>query len=163
MAYEASGWCFVEAAISAGVKPAKQRLDLGKRTEKALGRTTATAPQLQADRLVRGKAAAAAAAVEGARAAADGEDVHRQLGRRDRRGALPPLFRGRRVHREPPRLRQLQWGADEAWQLAAVLPRFKALTALACRRISWARRALKAIAPAIRVISASRRFVQHFA
>ena len=36
VAYETSGWCFVEAAISAGVKPAKQRLDLGKRTDEAL-------------------------------------------------------------------------------------------------------------------------------
>ena len=35
-AYEVSGWCFVEAAISAGVKEAGCRLDLGKRTQEAM-------------------------------------------------------------------------------------------------------------------------------
>jgi hypothetical protein len=34
--YEDSGWCFVEAAISAGVKAGGSRLDLGKRTREAM-------------------------------------------------------------------------------------------------------------------------------
>ena len=34
--YEQSGWCFVEAAISAAVKEGGCRLDLGKRTEEAM-------------------------------------------------------------------------------------------------------------------------------
>ena len=37
VAYDASGWCFVEAAISAAVKPSVQRLDLGLRTDRAMG------------------------------------------------------------------------------------------------------------------------------
>ena len=35
--YEESGWCFVEAAISAGLKVGKRRLDLKKRTEAMIG------------------------------------------------------------------------------------------------------------------------------
>ena len=35
--YDESGWCFVEAAISAGLKVGKRRLDLAKRTDKAMG------------------------------------------------------------------------------------------------------------------------------
>ena len=35
--YDESGWCFVEAAISAGLKVGKRRLDLAKRTETAMG------------------------------------------------------------------------------------------------------------------------------
>ena len=34
--YEGSGWCFVESSVSAGVKRADRRLDLGLRTETAL-------------------------------------------------------------------------------------------------------------------------------
>ena len=34
--YDESGWCFVEAAISAGLKVGKRRLDLKKRTDKAM-------------------------------------------------------------------------------------------------------------------------------
>ena len=37
-AYETSGWCFVEAAISALVKVGVNRLDLRRRTERALTR-----------------------------------------------------------------------------------------------------------------------------
>ena len=37
VAYEKSGWCYVEAAISAAVKVGLNRLDLAKRTESALG------------------------------------------------------------------------------------------------------------------------------
>ena len=36
--YEESGWCFVEAAISAGVKVGARRLDLSRRTDRAMGR-----------------------------------------------------------------------------------------------------------------------------
>jgi hypothetical protein len=35
--YDESGWCFVEAAISAGLKVGKRRLDLKKRTRNAMG------------------------------------------------------------------------------------------------------------------------------
>ena len=35
--YDESGWCFVEAAISAGLKVGKRRLDLAKRTDDAMG------------------------------------------------------------------------------------------------------------------------------
>jgi hypothetical protein len=35
--YEMSGWCFVEAAICAAIKPAAKRLDLALRTEDAMG------------------------------------------------------------------------------------------------------------------------------
>ena len=35
--YDESGWCFVEAAISAGLKVGKRRLDLAKRTDQAMG------------------------------------------------------------------------------------------------------------------------------
>ena len=35
--YDESGWCFVEAAISAGLKVGTRRLDLAKRTDKAMG------------------------------------------------------------------------------------------------------------------------------
>ena len=35
--YDESGWCFVEAAISAGLKVGKRRLDLAKRTDRAMG------------------------------------------------------------------------------------------------------------------------------
>ena len=34
--YNESGWCFVEAAISAGLKMGTRRLDLAKRTEEAM-------------------------------------------------------------------------------------------------------------------------------
>jgi len=35
--YDESGWCFVEAAISAGLKVGKRRFDLAKRTDQAMG------------------------------------------------------------------------------------------------------------------------------
>ena len=35
--YDESGWCFVEAAISAGLKVGTRRLDLAKRTDRAMG------------------------------------------------------------------------------------------------------------------------------
>ena len=35
--YDESGWCFVEAAISAGLKVGTRRLDLAKRTDEAMG------------------------------------------------------------------------------------------------------------------------------
>ena len=35
--YDTSGWCFIEATITAGVKMGKRRLDLKERTAKAMG------------------------------------------------------------------------------------------------------------------------------
>ena len=35
--YESSGWCFVESSVSAGVKHGDRRLNVGLRTERAMG------------------------------------------------------------------------------------------------------------------------------
>ena len=133
VAYEASGWCFVEAAISAGVKPAKQRLDLGKRTEEALEhcydgdfpnfhiKLTGVCAARRPPALLPSRVRELLQTEKTFTASSDVETVA-ELYRR--------FFDGIASSASRLDFRQLQWRADEARQLAAVLPRFTALTAL---------------------------------
>jgi len=130
--YIESGWCFVEAAISAGLKVGKRRLDLGKRTERAMGHAyggrwnsgvmlegvcaAAREPPLLPDEVRRlletEKQFTASADVDVV------DQLYRSFFDGATRSATRLDFNG------------LAWGDEEARRLIAVLPRFVALVSL---------------------------------
>ena len=130
--YEESGWCFVEAAISAGVKVGKRRLDLGKRTERAM--RNAYGGLWGAENMLEGVCAAARLPpllpdevrrlleCEKKFTASADVDVVDGLYRRFFEGITSAA-----THLD---MSGLRWGEVEARQLVGVLPRFEALTSL---------------------------------
>ena len=129
--YDESGWCFVEAAISAGLKVGKRRLDLAKRTDKAMG-------------FAYGGPWNPEAKLEGVCAAARmppllPDEVRRRLDEKKFTskadvGVVDGLYRaffdGAADSATQLDFSGLDWGEAEAQQLKEVLPRFTRLKAL---------------------------------
>ena len=130
--YDESGWCFVEAAISAGLKRGTRRLDLAKRTKRAMHAYGSRwwAPEAMLERVC------AAARLPPLLP----DEVRRRLEHEKTFTSkadvtvVNQLYRGffEGATRFATRLDfgALAWGDEQAAQLADVLPSFTALTAL---------------------------------
>ena len=130
--YDESGWCFVEAAISAGLKVGKRRLDLAKRTDRAMGCAYG------------GSSWIPEAMLEGVCAAARPppllpDEVRRRLDEKKFTskadvdvvdGLYRAFFDGAADSATQLNFSGLGWGEAEARQLKEVLPRFTRLKAL---------------------------------
>ena len=129
--YDESGWCFVEAAISAGLKVGTRRLDLAKRTDQAM-------------RMAYAWLGPSAGMLEGVCAAARPppllpDEVRRRLDEKKFTskadvdvvdGLYRAFFDGAADSATQLNLSGLDWGEVEAQQLKEVLPRFTQLKAL---------------------------------
>ena len=130
--YDESGWCFVEAAISAGLKVGKRRLDLAKRTDRAM-------------EWAYGGGWIQEAMLEGVCAAARPppllpDEVRRRLQHEKQftskadvgvvDGLYRAFFDGAAASAVQLDFSGLSWGEKEAQQLKEVLPRFTRLKAL---------------------------------
>ena len=129
-AYEKSGWCYVEAAISAAVKVGLNRLDLGKRTEKALGfcyGSESVVPDMRLDCTCAGNRLPPPAP-EYVR---DQLDTDKVFTTRADVALVADLYRSFfdtvASSVEHMDVRNLSWGDSEAELLCAVLPRFRRL------------------------------------
>ena len=146
--YDESGWCFVEAAISAGLKVGKRRFDLAKRTDQAMGcaygdncyGNDKLDPKGAYERLVP------ECILENVCAAARmppllPDEVRRRLDKKkftskadvdvvDR--LYRAFFNGAASSAAQLDFRGLGWGEAEVQQLKEVLPRFTQLKALKC-------------------------------
>ena len=129
--YDESGWCFVEAAISAGLKVGTRRLDLAKRTDRAMG-------------CAYGGGWAREFMLEGVCAAARlppllPDEVRRRLDEKKFTskadvdvvdGLYRAFFDGAADSATQLNFSGLDWGEAEARQLKEVLPHFTRLKAL---------------------------------
>ena len=132
--YDESGWCFVEAAISAGLKVGTRRLDLAKRTDKAMRMAYAWlgSPEYM---------------LEGVCAAARPppllpDEVRRRLEHEKKftskadvdvvDGLYRAFFDGAADSATQLDFSGLGWGEAEVQQLMGVLPRFTRLKMLKC-------------------------------
>ena len=123
--YEDSGWCFIESIISAGIKIGYFRLDLEKRTEEAMGKdyydlrdvcVAKRPPPILPDEAAR--------LLREVKIFTAGSDVDKVI------ELYRSFFEG--VSQSTVRLyfTSLEWGDEEAVQLAAVLPSFARLEEL---------------------------------
>ena len=132
--YDESGWCFVEAAISAGLKVGTRRLDLAKRTDRAMRMAYAWSgpPEYM---------------LEGVCAAARPppllpDEVRRRLEQEKKftakadvgvvDGLYRDFFGGAADSATQLDFSGLGWGEAEVQQLKEVLPRFTLLKVLMC-------------------------------
>ena len=153
--YEVSGWCYVEAAISAAVKEGGCRLDLGKRTGEAMeyaythdgnnlsnkltavcaGRRPPPLPPSEVARLL---------------------ETEKKFTNSSDTGVVAALYRTffESIASATERLafRELQWGDAEAAQLAAVLPEFVRLRELDLSNNELGAEGARALAPVVAVM-----------
>ena len=131
--YDESGWCFVEAAISAGLKVGIRRLDLAKRTDNAIGH--AYGSDWNPDYMLENVCAAARLPP------LLPDEVRRRLDEKkftskadmevvDRLYRL--FFDGAADSATQLDFSGLDWGEAEVQQLKEVLPRFTRLKVLKC-------------------------------
>ena len=125
--YEVSGWCYVEAAISAAVKEGGCRLDLGKRTEEAMEYAYTHDGNKLSNKLTAvcaGRRPPPLPPSEVARLL----ETEKKFTNTSDTGVVAALYRTffESIASATERLafRELQWGDAEAAQLAAVLPEF---------------------------------------
>ena len=129
--YDESGWCFVEAAISAGLKVGKRRLDLAKRTDEAM--EWAYGGEYIPEIMLEGVCAAARLPP------LLPDEVRRRLDEKKFTskadvdvvdGLYRAFFGGAADSAAQLNFSGLDWGEAEARQLKEVLPRFTRLKAL---------------------------------
>ena len=131
--YHDSGWCFVEAAISAAIKPAVQRLDLALRTEKAMECAYGPDEPGNPDYRLTHACMRGRPPPPSPERVAHLLETEKQFTNRSDTGKVAQLyaaFFGEIVKVESLHFRRVEWGDAEAIEMAAVLPRFPALTAL---------------------------------
>ena len=155
--YDESGWCFVEAAISAGLKVGKRRLDLAKRTDYAMGHAYG------------GNWIPQEAMLEGVCAAARPppllpDEVRRRLDEKKFTskadvhmvdGLYRAFFGGAADSAAQLNFSGLDWGEAEARQLKEVLPRFTRLKALDLSRNKLGAAGASAIASLLKTMQIS--------
>ena len=151
--YDESGWCFVEAAISAGVKVGKRRLDLSKRTRDAMGH--AYGGDWNRNYMLEDVCAAARLPP------LLPDDVRRLLTTEKKFTASADLdkvdqlyrtfFDGVTLAATQLNMQGLGWTETQVEQLVAVLPRFTALTWLDLSHNKLGVKGAKIFAPAIAV------------
>ena len=131
--YDESGWCFVEAAISAGLKVGKRRLDLVKRTDRAMG--CAYGGNWNPDAILENVCAAARLPP------LLPDEVRRRLDEKKFTskadvGVVDGLYRaffdGAADSAAQLNFSGLDWGEAKVQQLKVVLPRFTLLKVLKC-------------------------------
>ena len=129
--YDESGWCFVEAAISAGLKVGKRRLDLAKRTDKAMGR--AYGGEWKPEFMLEGVCAAERMPPllpDEVRRCLDEKKFTSKADVGVVDGLYRAFFDGAADSATQLDFSGLDWGEAEAQQLKEVLPRFTRLKAL---------------------------------
>ena len=152
--YEGSGWCFVEAAISAAVKAGSRRLDLERRTAKALRCAYGPEPDLPEWRLDGVCTASRLPPPTPKEVARLLKDEKKFTGKGDV-PIVTELYRAffETVAATTTRLdfHQLEWGAAEAASLATVLPQFGVLAELDLSENKLGAEGAKDVAEALRV------------
>ena len=132
--YDESGWCFVEAAISAGLKVGKRRLDLGERTHHAMGHAYGGSDWVPESTLDHVCAAARPPPLLP-------DEVRRRLDEKKFTskadvGVVDGLYRaffdGAADSATQLNFSGLDWGEAKVQQLKVVLPRFTLLKVLKC-------------------------------
>ena len=131
--YEDSGWCYVEAAISAAIKPGFLRLDLAKRTERAMARAYGPGNPWQADNML-------ARVCARRRPPPPSPETVRRLLQTEKRftnssdvskvADLYATFFGKVTNVGELKFEGLEWGDADVVELCEVLPRFAALRTL---------------------------------
>ena len=134
--YDESGWCFVEAAISAGLKVGKRRLDLKKRTDEAMRGYGGLLATLILEQTLEGVCAVARPPP------LLPDEVLRRLEQEKKftakadvgvvDGLYRDFFGGAADSATQLDFSGLDWGEAEAQQLNVVLPRFTRLKMLKC-------------------------------
>ena len=131
--YEASGWCFVESSVSAGIKRNDRRLNLGLRTERALKHAYGGAwkEEGRLDRVCAAQRPAPMAPEEVAEVLRDGGKKFTNSADLE---VVAKLYRSyfESVASTATQLTfaYLKWGNAEVMALAAVLPRYVSVTNL---------------------------------
>ena len=131
--YEDSGWCYVEAAISAAIKPGFLRLDLAKRTEKAMACAYGPDEPGSPDAML-------ACVCARRRPPPPSPETVRRLLQTEKRftnssdvskvADLYATFFGKVTNVGELEFQGLEWGAADVVELCEVLPRFVALRTL---------------------------------
>ena len=154
--YDESGWCFVEAAISAGLKVGTRRLDLAKRTDDAMGH--AYGGEWNPDYMLEGVCAAARPPP------LLPDEVRRRLDEKKFTskadvdvvdGLYRAFFGGAADSAAQLNFSGLDWGEAEARQLKEVLPRFTRLKALDLSRNKLGAAGASAIASLLKTMQIS--------
>ena len=154
--YDESGWCFVEAAISAGLKVGTRRLDLAKRTDRAM--EFAYGGEWNPDYMLEGVCAAARPPP------LLPDEVRRRLDEKKFTskadvGVVDGLYRaffdGAADSATQLNFSGLDWGEAEARQLKEVLPRFTRLKALDLSRNALGAAGASAIASLLKTMQIS--------
>ena len=128
--YEDSGWCFIESIISAGIKVGARRLDLAKRTKYAMGKGYRNIIWGGLEEVCAAKRTAPIHPDEAARLLREvkiftaGSDVDKVI------ELYRSFFEGVSQSTVVLSFISLEWGDEEAVQLAAVLPSFARLEKL---------------------------------
>jgi hypothetical protein len=154
--YEDSGWCYVEAAISAAIKPGFLRLDLAKRTERAMANSYGPAGNWWEDgddRLARVCARR--------RPPPPSPETVRRLLQTEKRfttssdvskvADLYADFFGKVTTVDALEFQGLEWGDADVVELCEVLPRFAALRTLDLSKNKIGPEGAKVIAEALKL------------
>ena len=152
--YEDSGWCYVEAAISAAIKPGFLRLDLAKRTERAMANSYGPAGnwwEVGDDRLacVCARRRPPPPSPETARRLLQTEKRFTNLYDVSKVADLYAAFFGKVTTVDALVFQGLEWGDADVVELCEVLPRFAALRTLDLSKNKIGLEGAKAIAEAL--------------
>jgi len=131
--YHESGWCFVEAAISAAIKPAVQRLDLALRTELAMKWMYGPDERFNLDLQLTGVCRRGRPPPPSPEKVKHLLETEKQFTNKSDTGTVAQIyaaFFGEIVKVESLHFQNVEWGDEEAIEMAEVLPRFPALTSL---------------------------------
>ena len=153
--YEDSGWCYVEAAISAAIKPGFLRLDLAKRTERAMACAYGPGePWDEADDML-------ARVCARRRPPPPSPETVRRLLQTEKRftnssdvskvADLYATFFGKVTNVDALVFQGLEWGDADVVELCEVLPRFAALRTLDLSRNKIGPEGASALGEALKV------------
>jgi hypothetical protein len=133
--YDDSGWCYVEAVISAAIKPGFLRLDLAKRTERAMayaygpGKPWDSAEDMLARVCARRRQPPPSPETV-RRLLQTGKKVFTNSSDVKRVADIYDTFFGKVTNVDALAFGGLQWGDDDVVELCKVLPRFAAVRTL---------------------------------
>ena len=152
--YEDSGWCYVEAAISAAIKPGFLRLDLAKRTEWAMARAYGPGKPWESDDML-------ARVCARRRPPPPSPETVRRLLQTEKRftnssdvskvADLYATFFGKVTNVYALVFQGLEWGDADVVELCEVLPRFAALRTLDLSRNKIGPEGASALGEALKV------------
>jgi len=153
--YEDSGWCYVEAAISAAIKPGFLRLDLAKRTERAMACAYGPGEPYEDDASMLARVCARR------RPPPPSPETVRRLLQTEKRftnssdvskvADLYATFFGKVTNVGELKFEGLEWGDADVVELCEVLPRFAALRTLDLSRNKIGPEGASALGEALKV------------